>query len=130
GPMQLFIDGQLAAQDVGASGDISYRDGRTTDYANDPYLVLGAEKHDAGSDYPSFHGWLDELRVSNVVRYAATFERPAPRFDPDAQTAALFHFDEGSGEVLGDSSGAPGGPSNGVVKVGGPSSGPVWDAGV
>ena len=42
----------------------------STDYQNDPYLVLGAEKHDAGSDYPSFHGWLDELRVSNVVRYS------------------------------------------------------------
>lgn len=130
GPMALFVDGRLAAQGNGAAGDISYRDGRSTDYENDPYLVFGAEKHDAGSDYPSFHGWLDEVRISNAVRYSADFERPAPRFEPDAQTVALYHFDEGTGTALGDSSGAAGGPSNGEVRVGGPSAGPVWDAGV
>ena len=30
---------------------------------------------------------------------------PAARLEPDADTLALYHFDEGSGDVLKDSSG-------------------------
>ncbi|MCS6940040.1 MAG: LamG domain-containing protein, partial [Roseiflexus sp.] len=48
GQMRIFVDGQLDAQGTGPTGDISYRDGRATSYPNsDPYLVFGAEKHDA-----------------------------------------------------------------------------------
>ncbi len=109
GDLRLFVDGRLVAEGAGAPGDMSYRDGRGTDYpGSDPYLVLGAEKHDAGSDFPSFNGWLDELRVSNTVRYTADFDVPAAAFEPDAQTVGLFHMDEGGGDRLGDSSaGAP-----------------------
>ena len=35
--------------------------------------MLGAEKHDAGAEFPSFSGWLDELRISNNVRYGGAF---------------------------------------------------------
>ncbi len=105
GDLRLFVDGRLVAEGAGAPGDMSYRDGRGTDYpGSDPYLVLGAEKHDAGSDFPSFNGWLDELRVSNTVRYTADFDVPAAAFEPDAQTVGLFHMDEGGGDQLGDSS--------------------------
>ena len=125
GILTLFVDGQIDAASVGPTGDLSYRNGRPG-MPNDPFLVIGAEKHDAGSEYPSFRGWVDELRLSTVVRYAEPFVRPLSPFDPDGATAALYHFDEGSGFTAQDGSGAAGGPSNGVLSYGGSPAGPVW----
>jgi choice-of-anchor B domain-containing protein len=127
GELRLYVDGQLDASGSGPLGDVAYRDGRTTSYPNsDPFLVLGAEKHDAGVAYPSYHGWLDELRVSNVVRYGGPFAVPTQPFGPDAATRALYHFDEGNGTLISDRSGAPGGPSDGRRRVGGAAQGPQW----
>ena len=52
----------------------------------------------------SIDGTIDEFRISTSVRYTADFT-PADRFEPDADTLALYHFDEGQGDVLIDSSG-------------------------
>lgn len=41
----------------------------------------------------AFSGFIDEVRVSNVVRYNATFT-PSPSLAGDANTLALFHFSE------------------------------------
>jgi Leucine-rich repeat (LRR) protein len=49
-------------------------------------------------------GLIEEVRVSSTARYDKTFT-PAARFEPDADTMALYHFDEGTGEVLKDESG-------------------------
>ncbi len=127
GLLRLFVDGQLDASGTGPTGDVSYRNGRSSSFpSSDPYLVIGAEKHDAGSAFPSFHGWIDEVRVSNAVRYTAAFTRPSMQFTTDASTVALYHFDEGNGNGVVDESGAPGGPSNGVRRVGGAAQGPQW----
>jgi hypothetical protein len=48
-----------------------------------------------------FQGEIDELRVSNSARYSRDFT-PASRFEPDHETLALYHFDEGSGDKLTD----------------------------
>jgi hypothetical protein len=132
GQLMIFVDGQLDTQKTSIAGDLSYRNGRSTSYPNsDPYLVIGAEKHDAGSAYPSYNGWIDEVRLSNTRRYTTTFTRPSAPFVTDANTVALYHFDEGpagacTGTVL-DSSGATGGPSNGTCKYGGSgTAGPVY----
>ncbi len=124
GYLWLFVDGQLQAQADGPNGDISYRDGRSG-APKDPYLVIGAEKHDAGAAYPSFSGYLDELRLSNVLRYGGNFMPPSGPFASDANTVALYHFDEADGTTILDSSGAVGGPSHGVMRVGGNPAGPV-----
>ncbi len=50
------------------------------------------------------HGTLDEVRISNMARYTKDFT-PAKRHETDEHTLALYHFDEGSGDVLKDSSG-------------------------
>jgi hypothetical protein len=126
GLLSVYIDGALDGQADGPDGDIRYRDGRTTSYSDDPFLVLGAEKHDLGAGYPSFSGFLTELRLSTTLRYTSNFTPPAGRFAPDANTAALYHFGEGVGNVIGDSSGASGGPSQGVRKYGGVINGPEW----
>lgn len=127
GYMQIYVDGQLDAQGSGPSGNISYRIGRSTNYPDsDPFIVIGAEKHDVGPNYPSFSGFLDELRFSTTLRYTSAFTAPTSPFSPDAQTVGLYHFDEGTGNTVGDSSGAAGGPSTGTRKYGGSPAGPVW----
>jgi hypothetical protein len=136
GALQVFVDGvREAVTSSGPGGDVSYPDaGVPRDYCNtgpctnsDPYLVIGAEKHDADpQQYPSFSGWIDEVRLSTVIRYGGNFTRPSTRFVPDANTAALYHFDAGTGNTILDSSGAPQGPSNGVRRLGGTPAGPQW----
>lgn len=129
GAMNIFVNGNLDRTYNGPAGNISYNAGRTTSWPNDPFLVIGAEKHDYDpSTYPSFSGWIDEVRISNVIRYTGSFATPAAPFTPDANTLGLYHFDEGSGTTVLDASGASGGPSHGQRNVGGPNNGPVYDA--
>lgn len=132
GMMRVFVDGRQDASRTGPKGNISYRNGRATSYPNsDPYLVLGAEKHDAGAAYPSYNGFMDELRISKSIRYGANFTRPTSPFTADPNTAALYHFDEGpagkcAGTIL-DSSTA--GTSDGQCKYGGVApKGPIYSA--
>jgi hypothetical protein len=131
GEMRIYINGQLSRQANGPSGNISYRVGRsiTGNYFNEPYIVIGAEKHDYDPNtYPSFSGWIDEMRLSNTLRYTANFTPLLAPFTPDANTVGLYHFDEGSGTNVLDSSGASGGPSHGTRNFGGNPSGPVYDS--
>lgn len=51
-----------------------------------------------------FPGRIDEVRVSKSARYEKAFT-PAQHFQPDKDTLALYHFDEGAGNELKDSSG-------------------------
>ncbi|MCZ6679724.1 MAG: hypothetical protein O7E52_21040, partial [Candidatus Poribacteria bacterium] len=37
---------------------------------------------------------IDEFRVSKVIRYDGDFDPPEAPFEPDADTTALYHFDE------------------------------------
>ncbi|GIW02833.1 MAG: hypothetical protein KatS3mg058_4236 [Roseiflexus sp.] len=125
GQMRIFVDGQLDAQGTGPTGDISYRDGRATAYPNsDPFLVFGAEKHDAGAAYPAYIGLLDDIRISNGVRYTGAFTRPTAPHAVDGQTVALYRFDEGSGTTISDATGG----SPGVRQLGGSPAGPVYVA--
>jgi hypothetical protein len=127
GEVRLFVDGFLDAVGTGPTSNINYNTGRPTAYPNsDPFIVLGAEKHDAGAAYPSFNGHMDELRISTTIRYSANFTPAVAAFVTDASTAGLYHFNEGTGTVAGDVSGASGGPSYGVLNIGGSPAGPVW----
>jgi hypothetical protein len=140
GYLWLFVDGKLEASAAGPRGDISYPDnavpgsfcgpsGTEPCTNSDPYLVIGAEKHGLNpSVFPSFKGWIDEIRVSNAVRYSADFSPPTSVYSPDAFTLAIYTFDEGSGDSVFDTSGYPGGPSDGVRMFGGTPAGPVWSS--
>ncbi|MCX7791693.1 MAG: LamG domain-containing protein, partial [Chloroflexaceae bacterium] len=57
------------------------------------------------TDYPFFNGQLDEVRLSNVVRYTGSFTPPTTAFASDANTIAIFSLDEGSGQTTADRSG-------------------------
>jgi hypothetical protein len=133
GRMWIWVDGLPDGEVGGPDGDISYPDdGVPGNFCggpcvnSDPFLVIGAEKHDAGAQFPSYSGWIDEMRISNSIRYSTGFARPPAPFVPDAATAALYHFDEGSGDVVNDASGALGGPSPGERRFGGNPAGPQW----
>jgi formylglycine-generating enzyme required for sulfatase activity len=69
---------------------------------------LGAHPHlnsrDSAEISYFFQGHLDEIRISSVARYQDEFV-PATRYECDADTLALYHCDEGSGNELRDSSG-------------------------
>ena len=68
-------------------------------------LVLGGIP--IGSDASvanNFSGVLDELRISSDVSYPDEFT-PQRHFTSNPNTIALYHFDEGRGSVLKDSSG-------------------------
>jgi len=122
GTMNVFVDGTLDGTVAGPTGDLSYDDGRATVHAKDPYLVLGAEKHDAGPSFPSYNGYMDEFRVSSSLRYTGSFSRPTGEFTADGATAGLFHFNEGSGTTAVDAAGG----TDGEVKVGGTPTGPEY----
>jgi hypothetical protein len=113
---------------------VSYPDdGQPGNYCNGPclwdrYLVIGAEKHDAGSAYPSYNGHVDELRLSTVLRYAASFTPPSLPFSADSDTVGLFSFDQHfQGAAYNLAAIAPVVPYtfNGSIWYGGSPAGPV-----
>jgi hypothetical protein len=131
GMLWVWVDGVLERRADGPNGNVSYpNSGKPGNYCggpctnSDPFLVVGAEKHDAGSAYPSFHGWVDEIRLSTKLRYRTAFEPRAKAFALDKTTAALYHLNEGSGTKIHDAVGA----SPGIRRVGGDHSGPRWSS--
>ena len=88
----LFVDGELVAE----------ADGECLSNATDPEpSYLGASGQPGGEIYAHFNGIIDEVRVSNAVRYDETFT-PEVRFEPDEATVALWHLDEGNGDTATD----------------------------
>lgn len=101
---KIYIDGKLAAE---------------SDFVNVPYiyssLFLGAGY---SKDWSGFYkGWLDELRISNIVRSAEAirdYYGTGSPFSNDANTLGLFNFNEGAGTVITTASGTNGTLYNGV----------------
>ncbi|MBT6157241.1 MAG: SUMF1/EgtB/PvdO family nonheme iron enzyme, partial [Planctomycetaceae bacterium] len=92
--IRLYIDGkaQIERQKV-------------LDPRNSPLkFLIGANPNTDGTNMERFAGTIDEVRISSVARYSDDFT-PAVRFAPDEQTVALYHFDEGVGDVVKDASG-------------------------
>lgn len=122
GYLWLYVDGQLEASGAGPGGDISYPDGATPGVEADPFLYIGGGKWPG----PAYRGWMDEMRVSPVIRYSASFQPTQTAAMPDTMTGALFHLDEGTGDRLLDVAGYAGGPTNGWLLYGGNPPGPNW----
>lgn len=61
--------------------------------------------YDAPYNDPYLNGAIDEFRISNVIRYTSNFTPSVTPFNPDANTVALYHFNEGSGQTTADASG-------------------------
>jgi len=112
GIKRIFVDGQLDfSGSTGASqADISYPDGGVSGQVTPwgPYIVLAAEKHDAGPPFPSFRGYLDEVRIWNVAlseaQILASFDQVISPVT--SGLVAYYRFEEGTGTAIADSSAA------------------------
>ncbi|MGE0606292.1 MAG: SUMF1/EgtB/PvdO family nonheme iron enzyme [Pirellulales bacterium] len=95
--LRLYIDGKRCGE--------SY-DTKAKPHSQHMTLLGGAPAHlnifSEVKDY--FDGTLDEIRFSRVARYTDDFT-PEKRFKPDADTMALYHCDDGDGDILTDASG-------------------------
>jgi predicted phosphodiesterase len=89
----LYVNGKLAEARPGSGS-------RTR---NDLPLYIGADPDGAGSPTRQFAGKLDEVRLSQGVRYAAEFQ-PLRRVTSDAETVLLLHLDRAAGPFLYDDS--------------------------
>ena len=91
----LYLDGSLVASSTGFEVTPGINNSTSP-------LNLGAN---VGA--VPFSGWMDEVRFSNTVRYSGpTYTVPANPFTSDANTKALWHFDEAVGSTsFADASG-------------------------
>lgn len=92
--LNLFVDGQPAGRDT-VQLPLSH---------SDLPFVIGAHPLDQSKMTNFFVGVIDEVRLSSVARYRESFV-PLKQLKTDEHTLALFHFNEGTGSVLRDSSG-------------------------
>lgn len=93
--LRLFVDGKLAESKP-----------LLLELATEPHdCYLGAKPGEYGPAWAPFDGTIDEVRISKTARFAADFTPPKAPFASDADTVALYHCDEGAGDVLTDSSG-------------------------
>jgi hypothetical protein len=97
--VRMFVNGKFVKSDDRWTGP----DG-TKGVLNDEDFPLQVG-HRPDSPAQVFHGLIDEVRISKVLRYTeAGYTVPAAAFAPDSDTVALFHFDEVSGNVVKDAS--------------------------
>ncbi|MBL9093593.1 MAG: protein kinase [Planctomycetaceae bacterium] len=92
--IRFYIDGKLRGR---AAIPNEYRPSAVP-------FTIGANPGDGDTFSEYFRGVVDEFRISQTVRYDADFTPPA-RYESDPQTIALYHFDDGTGDRLTDSSG-------------------------
>lgn len=120
GTKYIYVDGALdfASSPGVSTAELSYPDagipvtpgqcspGQLTPYGW--FLVLAAEKHDAGPDFPSFNGFMDELRIWTVALTAPTIADRQNQVLPGNTVGLVgyYRFEEGSGTLLQDSSNA------------------------
>src|SRR5262249_15062395 len=90
--LYLYVNGELHYK-------LAVPDGLRGPKAGEPFFTGPPPPQAQG-----FRGEIDEIRLSKIARYTANFT-PERRFKGDANTLALYHFDEGAGDVLTDSSG-------------------------
>ena len=77
----------------------------TLEASPEHFLIGRGRSFDTGGlNMNAFTGRIDEVRLSKGARYKGEFVPSLP-FEPDEDTLALYHFDEGEGDQLIDSSG-------------------------
>lgn len=110
GRKSIHVDGVLDFESSinSSRDDISFPNGGAPGQLTPwgPYIVLAAEKHDAGAEYPSFNGFIDEVRIWNVARTSAQIEADYVKIIPSNTPGlvAYYRFEEGSGTFVADSS--------------------------
>ena len=94
--INMYFNGEWAAE--------GFKPG---DAVNDSPDTLKVGRRTRGDEtHSSFEGFVDEVRISNIVRYTDDGFVPATTaFVPDEHTVALYHFDDHDNGVVRDASG-------------------------
>ena len=101
--VRVFVDGRQESEKALAAIRNPNSPGLLVDhFAIGCQILIGFGRKRAREGF--FDGIITEIRISRVARYDRDF-LPAKRFESDADTLALYHGDEGSGNLLKDSSG-------------------------
>jgi hypothetical protein len=117
------------AATVGGGNAQTFVNGNPSGATNVGTLTQGPDLRIGGlTGYAFFNGTVDEVRISNVVRYVANFGVPSAPFANDANTLGLWSFDDGSGQTAGDESSRQNNATLGS-SAGSDSSDPTWVAG-
>jgi len=70
----------------------------------DSTMKIGRRER-GGATHSIFDGLIDEVRISNNIRYDGNYEVPTAGFEPDDNSHAIYHFDELDGKKIKDFSG-------------------------
>ena len=100
--MRVFIDGKMS-QDIepNSEGEVCL-----PVYGGVQQIVIGSGAVNLlDSRYETFRGTIDEVRLSAIARYKSDFTPATQPFEVDGYTVALWHFDEGSGDIAEDATG-------------------------
>jgi len=110
---QTWIDGEAGPSPTNANTlDITPQDGDGSPFQVGHRVCCGGVP---------FLGVIDEVRISDSVRYTKDFPKPTAEFTPDKNTRLLWHFNEGGGTTVKDDSGNK---NTGTIE-----NGPKWVAG-
>lgn len=72
----------------GIDGTLAYT---SYNFSTSGLLYIGRVDYDTWL-YNHFNGYMDELRISNVIRYNGSFTPDTSEFLPDSYTTGLWHF--------------------------------------
>lgn len=84
--LDLYVNGISDNTQVGSAG------GEIDD--NSSLLYIGGKENTSGIVNTLFMGILDEIRISNTIRYSTNGDAPESSFITDFNTMALYHMDE------------------------------------
>lgn len=104
GAVTIWIDGQRKGSGTSGAGSLDLRStvpfGQFTDT-----ISLGGHSIPSSTSTAPYVGALDEVRISNTLRYSGTFTRATAIFVADSETLALWHLDGLEGDTVPDTSG-------------------------
>jgi hypothetical protein len=98
--IRFFVNGKFVSAAVNGAADGSKGVLNSTAAP----LMVGRRVRGNAVLHSIYVGLITEIRISNVLRYTeAGFAVPTKQFVPDANTAALYHFDTAVNGVVKDS---------------------------
>ncbi len=81
--VKIFVNGLQKVNTAGINNNIRFMDFNEHDFTGDN-IKLGDE----------YYGQIEEVRISNSIRYQGNFTSKYVPFESDGNTVALYHFDE------------------------------------